>query len=97
MKKCPNCNSTISLGQIMKHSTWTPIICKNCNTKLHFNRKSWFKIVTPVIVIMSLLLLVTIFDIKSILLYGALTFLLIYSFIKFLFDLKSIKLEEQLR
>jgi len=83
----------------MKHTWWSPIICKSCNSKLHFNKKEWYKIIAPMCILTIFCLLVIwlpepIRKLKYfILLIGTFIILVIGAFIKFLVDIKSIKLE----
>ena len=92
--KCPQCGNNISITQIAKHTRWTPIICKECNVKLHFNKKEWYKITIPILTIIILPYLIRgIFNVRSPLVNIAVIPLMIGAFIKFFLDLKSIKLE----
>lgn len=61
MGKCPKCDDRITVWQAMKHTRWTPVVCKNCKTKLIFNKKEWFKVTMPifVVIIVSIMMIIT--------------------------------------
>jgi hypothetical protein len=94
MPKCPNCNSNISLLQTLKHSKWTPMVCGQCKAALQFNKKKWYMITSPLlIVIISKLILTEIFNIKSVFIFGAFLILMIGALINFLIGLDSMKMK----
>jgi|GEM_PF-5568902 len=95
MATCPKCNSRLSLLQIFKHTKWTPVVCHNCNAILDFNRKSWYKISFPLLILFILnLILKFTFNVSNSLMYHIVFFILVtLAFVKFFIDLKSIKLD----
>jgi len=93
MANCPKCNATILITQIMIHSKWAPIVCKKCNSKLHFNKKAWRVMIFPSVVLMVLNLLVLNFQRSNFSMQIAILVLFFVFFVKFIMDLNSIKLE----
>ncbi len=53
MAECPQCGDPIGYWQLNKHSVFTPITCGACGSKLHFDKRSWFRIVLPVCITLS--------------------------------------------
>ena len=47
MYSCPQCSATVTLGQFLRHTWWTPIECRSCSSKLRVNRKEIWKHCTP--------------------------------------------------
>ena len=88
MPTCPRCDNRIPLIHVMRHSRWTPIICKKCHSKLHFNKKEWLKMTVPLFAIAVSNVFITSFVIKT-----TLSILLIIFAVFFFIRLKSIKLE----
>jgi hypothetical protein len=81
--------------QTMNHTWWTPIICKKCNSKLNFDSISWFKITAPLMLLAVISFIVLYATSTNILIKGlpVVVILLIGALVKFIFDLKSIKLK----
>lgn len=48
--QCPACSHPIGVMQYAQHSFWTPIVCESCGRKYTFDSRSWYRLLTPVIV-----------------------------------------------
>jgi uncharacterized protein (DUF983 family) len=59
MTKCPNCQHSISIFQILKHSKFSPTICRQCGAKLSFNNMNWYGITAPLLIIIILKIITT--------------------------------------
>ena len=79
--------------QTLKHTWKTPLICTKCQSKLHFNKKEWYKIVTPLIFLGILVIVTDIFFTPNILVYFAFIVLIVAECIYSLIRLNSIKLD----
>lgn len=94
MPKCPICNNKISSLQTLKHLKWSPIICGQCNAKLHFEKKSWYIIVAPLLIVAIMELIFTdLLNIKNIFIYLAFLILMIAAVINFLVGLNNVKMK----
>ena len=54
MKKCPKCQFKVTLLQLMKHSCFTPIFCKECGAKFCFQTRYWYMSVAPLLIVIIL-------------------------------------------
>ena len=79
--------------QTLKHTWKTALICIKCQSKLNFNKKEWYKIVTPLIFLGILVIVTDIFFTPNILVYLAFIVLIVAECIYFLIRLNSIKLD----
>lgn len=97
MSKCPKCGSPVSFWQMNKHTRWHPIVCRNCNSKLHFNMKEYYKQNIPMFVCALLFFMIS--PLKRMnLYYYKITFIVILVMfllllIKNIKDFYSLKLE----
>lgn len=92
MITCPKCKNSISIMQTMKHTWWTPLVCKKCNAKLHFDKKEWYKITLPILILTVLNFFVILWANQNIIIRFIILIVLIIAFLKFFIDLRSIKL-----
>jgi hypothetical protein len=83
----------------MRHTRWTPVVCKDCNAKLYFNSKAWHKIASPLLILLTLnLILKFIVGIENSLIYNIIFIILtILALVKLFVDLKSIKLDFEVK
>jgi len=98
MAICPKCSGKVPYLKLMRHTRWTPVICPHCDSRLHFDKRDWFK--KGGMFVLSLLLLSAICLIGTwvrpsvayavVLALGGLALL-----VKFLFDVKEAKLQEE--
>jgi CXXC-20-CXXC protein len=94
MPKCPNCQRNVSIFQIIKHSKWSPIVCGQCNAKLHFDKKNWYTIAAPLLIVAIIKLISTdLLNIKNVFIYFAFLILMIAALINFLIRLNNVKMK----
>ena len=43
---CPNCKMEIVYSQLLKHTWKKPIVCILCSSKMNFDRRAWYRIMT---------------------------------------------------
>jgi CXXC-20-CXXC protein len=97
MATCPKCNGTIPYLRLMKHTRWTPVKCPQCHSQLHFDKRDWLKKSGTLFLLLLLL--------TAICLIGAwarpsFAYVVIMALtgpillVKFMFDVKNIKLQE---
>ncbi len=92
MAQCPQCSGEIGCKQIYKHSAFTPIICGRCGAKLHFDTAAWLRLTMPILISLIAAPIVFVVWNHSLLYPSALLGLTIILLIKFIFNLRNIKL-----
>ena len=94
MIKCPNCQHRISLFQILKHSKFSPTICRQCGAKLSFNKINWYRITAPLLIIIILKIITTeILNYKQPWIFLGFPILMLGAVINFLVGLNNIKMQ----
>jgi len=93
MTNCPNCNNSITYWQLMKHSCWTPIICKKCNAKLAFDKIDWFKKASYVMILNIISLIIVLTRCTQIWILIIVLALLIAGLFTFTIKIRNIKLQ----
>lgn len=92
MAQCTQCNGDIGWKQIYKHSAFTPIICGKCGARLHFDTSAWLRITLPILIPLLAAPIVFIIWRHSLLIPAILWGLTIILLVKFVFDVRNIKL-----
>ncbi len=93
MASCPNCSNSVRYRKLFMHSCFTPLTCDQCKSKLHFDKVDWNKKASLVLLPCTLLIGADMLVHPGIWLGLTLLILAVIGLIKFLLDLRHIKLQ----
>ena len=48
--RCPRCNHQLAWHQVARHTWWSPIVCRGCRARIHYDGKQWFSAGWPLVV-----------------------------------------------
>jgi CXXC-20-CXXC protein len=98
MATCPKCSGKVPYLKLMRHTRRTPVICPHCNSRLQFDKQDWTK---KAWTFTLLLLLLNIICLIGACAWPSYAFLVVLALlgptllVKFLFDVRNIKLQEK--
>jgi CXXC-20-CXXC protein len=98
MATCPKCNGEVPYLKLMRHTRWTPVVCPNCDSRLHFDKRDWTKkagTFTLLLLLLSIICLIGAWITSS---YAYLAVMVLVGpalIVKFSLDIRNIKLQEK--
>ena len=98
MATCPKCKGEVPYLKLMKHTRWTPVVCPHCDSRLHFDKPDWFKKAGTFVLLLLLLCAICLIGTwarPSLAWAAAMAVASLILLVKFLFDVKELKLREK--
>jgi CXXC-20-CXXC protein len=98
MATCPKCRGTVPYLKLMRHTKWTPIICPHCDARLHFDNRDWSKRAGTFVLLLLFLCVICLIGTwkrPSMAYVFVMAILGPALLVKFLLDVKKIKLRER--
>lgn len=98
MATCPKCSGNVPYLKLMRHTRWTPVVCPHCASRLHFDKRDWTKKAGSFIFLLLLLIAICLIGVwvrPSFAYVVVMALLGPTLLLKFMFDVKNIKLREK--